>query len=92
MSTGNRRQLPLVAIAGPTNRYRKRVAEAAIEHVLPTIAAMKEFALDGGLLSYGPDFPEMYRSGATVVDKILRGQCRVTFQSSFRANTNSSSI
>lgn len=63
----------LVAIAGPTNRYRKRVAEAAVENRLPTIAAMKEFAGDGGLLSYGPDFPEMYRRGATFVDKILRG-------------------
>jgi putative ABC transport system substrate-binding protein len=63
----------LVAIAGPTNRYRSRVAKAAIENRLPTMAAMRDFAVDGGLLSYGPNFSEMYRRGATFVDKILQG-------------------
>ena len=62
-----------VAIAGPTNSYRRRVAEAAIANRLPTIAAFKEFTVDGGLLSYGPDLAEMYRRGATFVDKILKG-------------------
>jgi putative ABC transport system substrate-binding protein len=62
-----------VAIAGPTNSYRKRVAEAAIANRLPAIAAFKEFTVDGGLLSYGPDLPEMYRRGAAFVDKILKG-------------------
>ncbi len=63
----------LVAIAGPTQRYRQRVAELAIRYHLPTVAAFKEFTKDGGLISYGPDLPAIYRRAATYVDKILKG-------------------
>jgi putative tryptophan/tyrosine transport system substrate-binding protein len=41
---------------------------------LPTIFAYREFVQAGGLLSYGPSFPDLFRRGAEYVDKILRGR------------------
>jgi len=63
----------LVVIAGATQNYRARVAEMAMSNRLPTVAAQKSFTQDGGLISYGPDFPAIYRRAATYVDKILKG-------------------
>ena len=41
---------------------------------LPTIFPEREFADDGGLMSYGPNFADnLYRAAATYVDKILKG-------------------
>ena len=62
-----------VAIGGPTTSYRTHVAEFALREGLPTVSAFKAFTEAGGLLSYGPDFPELYRRAALYVDKILKG-------------------
>jgi putative ABC transport system substrate-binding protein len=40
---------------------------------LPSMFFYKEFVDAGGLMSYGPSFPDSYRRAATYVDKILRG-------------------
>ena len=40
---------------------------------LPAIYYFRVFAARGGLISYGPDIAELYRNGATYVDRILRG-------------------
>ena len=40
---------------------------------LPAIYNRREFALAGGLLTYGPNFSDNYRRAATYVDKILKG-------------------
>ena len=53
--------------------HRARIAELAIGHRLPTISESREYVLDGGLMSYGPNFPDMYRRGAGYVDRILKG-------------------
>jgi putative ABC transport system substrate-binding protein len=63
----------LVAIGGPTHRYRARVAATALAHRLPTMSAFKQFTEDGGLVSYGPSFPDIYRRAASYVDRILKG-------------------
>jgi putative tryptophan/tyrosine transport system substrate-binding protein len=52
---------------------RQRVAELAITHRLPTMSGMKEAVEAGGLMSYGPNFEDLYRRGAIYVDKILKG-------------------
>jgi putative ABC transport system substrate-binding protein len=50
---------------------RQRVAGLAARSRIP--ASQKEFVVDGGLVSYGPNLPEMFRRAAVQVDKILRG-------------------
>ena len=40
---------------------------------LPTMLNAEEYVEAGGLLSYGPNFPDLYRRAAEYVDKILRG-------------------
>ena len=52
---------------------RQRVAELAIKHRLPTMSTLKELMEAGGLMSYAPNFEDLYRRGAIYVDKILKG-------------------
>ena len=52
-------------------RYRSCIAELANRHRLPTISESREYVQDGGLMSYGPNFPGMYRRAASYVDRIL---------------------
>jgi len=40
---------------------------------LPAIYAEKEYVHAGGLVSYGPDYPDLFRRAATYTDKILKG-------------------
>jgi len=56
-----------------TYRYRKETADFAIQNRLPSVVAGKLPVKAGGLMSYGPRIPEMLRSAAYQVDKILRG-------------------
>jgi ABC transporter substrate binding protein len=50
-----------------------RINALALAARLPVIHSIRESPLTGGLLSYGPDFPDMSRRAAELVDKILRG-------------------
>jgi len=52
---------------------RQRVAELAITHRLPTMFAVKEGAEAGALMSYGPEYDDLFRHAGAFVDKILRG-------------------
>jgi putative ABC transport system substrate-binding protein len=52
---------------------RKPIAELAIKYRLPAIYQEQEFVEVGGLMSYGPDFSDLYRRAAIFVDKILKG-------------------
>src|SRR4030095_7785451 len=52
---------------------RKRIVELAGKHRLPAIYSQKAFVDEGGLMSYGPDYDDMYRGAAVYVDKILKG-------------------
>jgi putative tryptophan/tyrosine transport system substrate-binding protein len=52
---------------------RKRIVEFAAKHQLPAIYFQKEFVDEGGLVSYGADYPDLYRKAADYVDKILKG-------------------
>jgi putative ABC transport system substrate-binding protein len=53
--------------------HRKRIAELAVKHRLPTVGASREFVEVGGLVGYGPDYSDLSRHAATYVDKILKG-------------------
>jgi putative ABC transport system substrate-binding protein len=52
---------------------RDRINALAITARLPTMHGVQELAKGGGLMSYGPDWPDMWRRSADLVDKILRG-------------------
>jgi len=52
---------------------RKSIILLAANYKLPAMYPSKEFVEDGGLMSYGNEFREIYRRAAVYVDKILRG-------------------
>jgi ABC-type uncharacterized transport system substrate-binding protein len=52
---------------------RKRLVELAGKYRLPAIYFQKEFVDEGGLMSYGVDYDDLYRRAAIYVDKILKG-------------------
>jgi ABC-type uncharacterized transport system substrate-binding protein len=52
--------------------HRGRIVSLAAEHRLPAIYPEREYADDGGLLAYGPNVPDNFRTAA-YVDKILKG-------------------
>jgi putative ABC transport system substrate-binding protein len=52
---------------------RKRIVELTSRFRLPAIYWQKEFVDEGGLMSYGVDFDELFRKAAHYVDKILKG-------------------
>ncbi len=45
----------------------------ALRNRLPTISSFREFAQAGGLMTYGPNGPDLFRRAATFVGKILNG-------------------
>lgn len=51
----------------------RRVAELAVHYRLPAVSFVRDFAEQGGLLSYGSDEADAYRKAVTYVDKILKG-------------------
>ena len=52
---------------------RKRIVELAVKYRLPAIYFQKGFVDEGGLMSYGADYDDLYRRAAVYVDKILKG-------------------
>jgi putative ABC transport system substrate-binding protein len=55
------------------NTDRIRIGALAIEARLPTMCGIREYVEAGGLASYGPHIPDLFRRAADYVDKILRG-------------------
>jgi putative ABC transport system substrate-binding protein len=50
-----------------------RINTLALGLRLPTVHGLREYAEAGGLMSYGPNIPDLFRRAADYVDKILRG-------------------
>jgi putative ABC transport system substrate-binding protein len=72
-ATKARADAVLVLSSPVLNSQRIRVAEFALKNRVPAIHHFAEFVEAGGLMSYGPSFPDLYRRAATYVDKILKG-------------------
>jgi putative ABC transport system substrate-binding protein len=51
----------------------RRIAELAVQHRLPSISPLNQFAESGGLMSYGANLAEIQRRAASYVDRILKG-------------------
>ena len=52
---------------------RTRIITFSLSARLPTIVGIREFVQAGALMSYGPNFSDLFRRAAELVDKILRG-------------------
>jgi putative ABC transport system substrate-binding protein len=52
---------------------RKQIIALAMRHALPTIYPFREFAADGGLISYGNNVPDTFRQGGVYAGRILKG-------------------
>ena len=53
--------------------HTARINTLAVSKKLPTMNAFREYTRAGGLISYGPNFPDLFRRAGDYVDKILRG-------------------
>ena len=53
--------------------FRGEIVALATRHSLPVMYGYREFTDQGGLMSYGPHRPDLYRRTAIYVDKILKG-------------------
>ena len=71
------KQKQVGAVMTTTNRpffaLRKGIVELANKHRLPAIYFQREFVDEGGLMSYGVDYEDLFRNAAHYVDKILKG-------------------
>ena len=63
----------LVVIPRALWTYRQRMVDAAREAQLPAIFGYRDTVEMGALMSYGPDLIDVFRRGATYVDKIIKG-------------------
>jgi putative ABC transport system substrate-binding protein len=62
-----------IVVAVALQPYWKQILHLARQRRLPTVSGPREFVEAGGLLAYGPDYPDFYRRAAIYVDKILKG-------------------
>jgi len=75
LRTAQQKQIDAIMIGGGRTLFaeRKRVVELVTKQRFPAIYPQKEFVEEGGLMSYGADFADLYRHAAGYVDKILKG-------------------
>ena len=63
----------LIAVPPPlASAYRELILRLAVQHRLPVVVGDND-AAESGLMSYGPHRAELFRSGASYVDRVLRG-------------------
>ena len=64
----------MIVTTGGVAYQRNPVIRLAASHNLPAIYPFRYYAVDGGLMSYGPDTRDPIRSAAAYVDRILKGE------------------
>ena len=64
----------LVVLPSPvTIQHRQSIIAATARQRLPAVYPYRLFTVNGGLMSYGVDVPDLYKRAASYVDRILRG-------------------
>jgi putative ABC transport system substrate-binding protein len=63
----------IMILSAFTGFHRRQLLELAAQHQLPSMCEPAEWTRDGCLISYGPDYVDLWRRAATYVDKILKG-------------------
>jgi putative ABC transport system substrate-binding protein len=64
----------LVLIDAFINQYKKQIVNFSKRKHFPAVSQFREFVELGGLMSYGPSLPDMFRKAAAYVDRILKGE------------------
>ncbi len=54
--------------------YRKNIIETAARHRMPTMYGWRDFVVEGGLMSYGPNVLTMVKTAASYVGRIIKGE------------------
>ena len=73
-TAANGRADALMVLGNPIfNLQRQRVIDLVAKHRLPASYRQPEYVEAGGLMTYGTNYPELFRRAATYVDKILKG-------------------
>src|SRR5262249_55232199 len=64
----------LLVTAEPfTREHLRRILDFASTNKIPAMFEDSSYVAAGGLMSYGPDYEDVFRKGAIFVDKILKG-------------------
>jgi putative tryptophan/tyrosine transport system substrate-binding protein len=73
--TAKQKQVDAIITTASTTFFaqRKRIVDLAVKYRLPAIYPQREFVDEGGLMSYGAEWVDLYRRAAHYVDKILKG-------------------
>ena len=64
----------IVTASGFNATHPQLIATLAARHNLPAVYPFRYFVGAGGLICYGPDYPDQYRRAAAYVDRILKGE------------------
>jgi len=64
----------VIVTAGGTAAHRRLIIDLVARHKLPTIYPYRYYAVDGGLITYGPNTHEPVRRAAGYVDRVLKGE------------------
>jgi putative ABC transport system substrate-binding protein len=64
----------IVTASARVQIHRDFIVALAARHRLPAVYPFRSFTANGGLISYGPDLLDEYRSAAGYVDRILKGE------------------
>jgi putative tryptophan/tyrosine transport system substrate-binding protein len=73
MASRQRGNALVFSIDTVTQGSSQLIVDLAAQHRLPAIYASREFADAGGLMTFGVNYPDLYRRAAVYVDKILKG-------------------
>lgn len=71
--SGERVAAVMVVTGSVTFFHRENIAEYAIKYRLPSMFSLREFAVAGGLMSYGESLFDFHRRAASYVDRIFKG-------------------
>jgi putative ABC transport system substrate-binding protein len=75
VNIAQRRDSALLLVDDPLfNVRRDQIVNLAARHAVPAMYYAREFALAGGLMSYGPSLPDSYRLAGIYVGRILKGE------------------
>ena len=64
----------VIVTAGGTAAHRKTIIGLVARHKLPSVYPYRYYAVDGGLVSYGPNTLDVIRRAAGYIDRILKGE------------------